>query len=278
MARRNRPRGDDSGGIWLLVLVAIIASATLPEGCVPGLSEAFAPPTTQPGPGDELPLPEFPSIPGLPGLPSITIPDSGPPTPKPGDPGGDPEGDLPPSEAATILAGLTVAPEVNDGSYDRDLYDHWNPVPPNGCDARTQVLIDESLTPANWDPTGDCAVLPGGGDWISLYDGERTDQPSEFDIDHLVPLAEAHRSGAHRWDAATRERFANDTTRSYSLIAVSARSNRSKSDKDPAEWLPPDAGYRCTYVTDWVRVKRDWGLSVDPDEKTAIEQVLAGCG
>ncbi len=42
-------------------------------------------------------------------------------------------------------------------------------------------------------------------------------------------------------------------------------------------WLPPAAGYRCPYVTDWVADKTRWGLSVDADEQAALAQTLDQC-
>jgi hypothetical protein len=65
-------------------------------------------------------------------------------------------------------------------------------------------------------------------------------------IDHVVPLAEAWRSGAAAWNADQRERFANDLV-DPQLIAVSASSNRSKGDQDPAEWKPPRRVTWCLY-------------------------------
>ncbi len=59
---------------------------------------------------------------------------------------------------------------------------------------------------------------------------------------------------------------------------VSAGFNRSKGDQDPAEWLPPDESFRCTYVEDWVVIKAAWDLSVDAAEHDAIVDVLSGCG
>ncbi|MFF0465487.1 hypothetical protein [Streptomyces mexicanus] len=61
------------------------------------------------------------------------------------------------------------------------------------------------------------------------------------------------------------------------MIAVSAASNRSKADQDPTTWLPPAAGYRCPYVTDWVADKTRWGLSIDADEQAALAQTLIQC-
>ena len=112
---------------------------------------------------------------------------------------------------------------------------------------------------------------------MSAFDGVETTDPSSFDVDHFVPLSEAWASGARNWDANTRERFANDLAYEMSLIAVSASSNRSKSDSDPSEWTPPASEYKCEYVFAWVNVKSRWNLSVDNGERMAIESAWTGC-
>ncbi|MEU6235880.1 HNH endonuclease family protein, partial [Kitasatospora sp. NPDC047058] len=76
-----------------------------------------------------------------------------------------------------------------------------------------------------------------------------------MDVD---PLAEAWDSGAFAWSSKEREAYANDLGDPRSLIAVSAKSNRSKADKDVAEWMPQAAHYACTYLTDWTTVKTRW--------------------
>ena len=58
---------------------------------------------------------------------------------------------------------------------------------------------------------------------------------------------------------------------------MSARSNRQKSDRDPARWMPTSAGYACAYVEVRVGVKLRWDLSMDPVERAAVDSVLAGC-
>nr|WP_237133776.1 HNH endonuclease family protein [Pseudohongiella sp. O18] len=90
----------------------------------------------------------------------------------------------------------------------------------------------------------------------------------------MVPLQEAHNSGAYSWDAGRREAFANDLVLSKALIAVSASANRSKGARDPAEWLPTNASHRCDYVKNWMEVKRRYGLEIDSAEREAIEAVL----
>jgi hypothetical protein len=95
-----------------------------------------------------------------------------------------------------------------------------------------------------------------------------------LDFDHLAPLAEAWDSGASAWTPKAREAYANDLGDDRALIAVSAASNRSKSDQDPATWQPPAAGYRCTYAADWVAMKTRWRLSIDPAEQMALTGIL----
>ncbi|MDE0661985.1 MAG: HNH endonuclease family protein [Gammaproteobacteria bacterium] len=92
------------------------------------------------------------------------------------------------------------------------------------------------------------------------------------DIEHIVAAAEAHDSGLCRADRETRTRFARDLD---NLTLASPGVNRhSKSDKDAAEWLPPDN--RRWYARTVVRVKRKYGLSVDAAERDALADVLGG--
>ena len=71
-------------------------------------------------------------------------------------------------------------------------------------------------------------------------------------------------------DSARRRDFSNDLGYEHSLLAVSASSNRSKSDRDPAEWMPAADG--CWYVAAWIAVKHRWSLAVDPIEESFSEQ------
>ncbi|MEN9802359.1 MAG: hypothetical protein RLZ37_1484, partial [Actinomycetota bacterium] len=57
--------------------------------------------------------------------------------------------------ALDVLAGISVMRERGDG-YDRDLFEHWITV--GGCSTRENVLIRDSLTPAQVDPFG-CRVV-----------------------------------------------------------------------------------------------------------------------
>ncbi|MGQ4483449.1 HNH endonuclease family protein [Streptomyces sp. SAS_276] len=170
------------------------------------------------------------------------------------------------------LAALPVSDESRAG-YERTKFKHWTDADKDGCNTRMEVLKAEAVTAPSQGPN--CALT--GGSWYSPYDDRYLDSASKLDVDHLVPLAEAWDSGASAWTAQEREGYANDLDDARDLIAVSAASNRSKADKDPAEWLPPYAGYRCQYDTDWIADKTRWGLSIDATERDALTQQLADC-
>lgn len=173
--------------------------------------------------------------------------------------------------ALGLLAGLRATSEHYVG-YARSLFVHWIDADGDGCDTRDEVLLQESRTTPR---TGaGCSVF---GTWRSAYDGKTTTRASTFDIDHMVALKEAWDSGAWAWTRERRQAYANDLGDSRSLRAVSAASNRSKSDKDPAEWVPPLASFRCTYASEWVVVKTRWDLAVDSREKAVLRRLLAPC-
>ncbi|HEY8548261.1 MAG TPA: HNH endonuclease family protein [Acidimicrobiales bacterium] len=197
-----------------------------------------------------------------------------PTTPAPDAPAAPPGPATPEGPAAEVLASLTVLPEGRRDGYEREAFGNGWGVAPDGCDVREHVLAAESRVPAARGPDG-CSV--SRGDWLSLYDGYSTPDPDELEIDHLVPLAEAWESGAAGWSDERREAFANDLDRPDALVAVTAATNRSKADGDPADWLPPDRGAWCRYAGAWVTQKAAWGLTIDPAEHDALANVLATC-
>jgi hypothetical protein len=173
--------------------------------------------------------------------------------------------------ALELLALLRTAGE-HPGGYDRTLFRLWVDADEDGCSTRDEVLIAEAVGTAE---IGDDCTLTGT--WRSAYDGATTTDPSSFDIDHVVPLKEAWDSGAWAWSAMQRRRYANDLGDWRSLRAVTATSNRSKADKDPAQWLPPLGSFHCQYATEWIVVKVRWSLKVDARERAKLRDILAGC-
>jgi len=167
---------------------------------------------------------------------------------------------------------LKVAPDVRDG-YSRTKFRHWSDLDKNGCNTRNDVIIQEALVKPKVDKG--CKIVKDTGRWLSAYDGVTVTNFSGLDVDHMVPLAEAWDSGANLWDTARREVYANDVGDPVSLIAVTATTNRSKSDQDPAEWLP--AKDVCTYIRNWIQVKVRWSLTVDENELKVIRATNAKC-
>ncbi|WP_243793931.1 HNH endonuclease family protein [Saccharopolyspora gloriosae] len=176
-------------------------------------------------------------------------------------------------EAVEQLAALKVEPEGSMDGYSRDSFEHWIPAPDAGknCNTREAVLRrdGESVQINN-----SCQATSGS--WVSTYSGETVADDSDVDIDHMVPLANAWRSGADEWTDERREQFANDMNLPQ-LVAADKKSNRSKGDKDPSKWRPIESAW-CGYSTDWVTVKHSYGLSITTAEKSALEEMLATCG
>ncbi|WP_183097844.1 HNH endonuclease family protein [Nocardioides pelophilus] len=167
----------------------------------------------------------------------------------------------------TAIASLTVATEVRTG-YERSKFKHWVDADGDGCSTRTEVLDIESETSVT------CSNLAGGR-WFSYYDRVSWTDPSRIDIDHMVPLAEAWDSGARNWTAAQREAYANDLGDYRTLVGVTDSVNSAKGDQDIAEWKPTYD--KCRYLREYVAVKIRWRLSVNSGEKTAMQNLAAGC-
>ena len=120
-----------------------------------------------------------------------------------------------------------------------------------------------------------CDVVAGR--WVDAYTGAVITDPSMIDIDHMVPLANAHRSGGALWSTTVKQYYANDLELEVALIAVSASANRSKGDRSPDEWKPPATTAWCGYATWWVEVKHRWSLTVTTSEKSALQDMLGTC-
>jgi hypothetical protein len=174
--------------------------------------------------------------------------------------------------AARQLGQLAVATSSSMRGYSRARFPHWRSTGAN-CNVRDSVLRrdGEPLGPVK---LSGCNVV--GGRWHSPYDGKTLTDPKDVDIDHMVPLANAWRSGADTWDDKRRGDFANDLTRPQ-LKAVSLTSNRAKGDQDPAQWKPPVRAYWCQYAQDWIAVKFYWKLTITNAEKTALADMIRTC-
>ncbi|MER7276593.1 HNH endonuclease family protein [Dactylosporangium sp. NPDC000244] len=172
--------------------------------------------------------------------------------------------------AQTQLNALTVATEGSMSGYSRDKFPHWITIS-GSCDTRETVLKRDGTSVVT---SSTCAATSGR--WYSPYDGATWTASGDVDIDHVVPLAEAWRSGASSWTTARRQSFANDLTHPQ-LIAVTDNVNQSKGDQDPSTWQPPLTSYRCTYARMWINVKYTYGLKLQSSEKSALQTMLNAC-
>ena len=174
------------------------------------------------------------------------------------------------------LKGLEVSPPGSMAGYDREDFPHWSDaqelgwdVSDSACDVREAALIRD----------GEDVVVGEGcdvesGRWLDPYTKRAYTDPLDIDIDHLVPLANAYRSGASGWDEAERERYANDPD---NLLSVEDNANQEKGDKGPEAWKPPNRAIWCSYARRWIGVKSDYALTVNAQEKAALREMLATC-
>ncbi|KAF2730766.1 secreted protein [Polyplosphaeria fusca] len=174
------------------------------------------------------------------------------------------------SSANSMLSGLTVAAQGSQDGYSRDLFPHW--ITQSGtCDTRETVLKRDGT---NVVTSSSCAATSGS--WFSPYDGATWSAASDVDIDHVVPLSNAWKSGAASWTTSQRQAFANDLSNPQ-LIAVTDNVNQSKGDKGPEDWKPPLSSYYCTYAKMWIKVKDTYSLTVTSAEKSALTSMMGTC-
>ena len=182
---------------------------------------------------------------------------------------------------AEKLAELQVRPAGSMVDYSRDKFPHWSDAQeygwvlpagtpdPGSCDVRDAALIRDGR-----DEVVGSGCFVGSGRWFDPYTGNTYTDPLDVDIDHVVPLANAWRSGAASWDPAKRERFANVPP---DVLAVEDNANQAKGDKGPEAWKPPRRTYHCAYSKKWINIKHQWELSVTREEKSALNQMLSTC-
>jgi hypothetical protein len=188
-----------------------------------------------------------------------------------------------PSPTTTAVSGpapgleqLVVAPAYTASPYRRDAFgEDWIDADNDCHNTRAEVLMTETLEPVTFNANG-CTVATGR--WVDPWDGFTSNKASDFQIDHMVPLADAWRSGASTWTAERRQAFAQNLTDPNELNALHGSLNTSKSDKTPDQWKPPDRSSWCRYANEWVEIKVTWTLTVTVAERAALVGMLASCG
>ena len=157
------------------------------------------------------------------------------------------------------------------GEYNREDWGNWIDEDGDGLNTRHEVLAEESLIKP---VISNNKVV--SGKWFDKYTGKYFTNPSDLDIDHLVPLKNAYISGASNWSKKKKNRYYNYLKYDNHLIAVSKSANRNKSDKSPVDWLPPNEEYQCEYVREWFKIKTAWGLAIEDGFDEVSNRVCKG--
>lgn len=204
-----------------------------------------------------------------------------------------------------------------NSTYDRKRFPHWKRLQGQICDSRTLALIrdSEKKTKNKWEVwqrdfpealkgqtaeeidkkiNDPCATVVEGKWWdpytnqtferVVDYewapDKERLKRVNQqLDVDHLVPLGNAYKTGALQWNEEKRERYANYLVDRHHLLTVDSTENQSKGMRDPSEYMPPNRqeSYHCEYIKNWIAIKWRWALGLTPQEKHALTQEIKKC-
>ena len=160
--------------------------------------------------------------------------------------------------------------------YVRADWKHWIDEDGDCQDTRAEVLIAESSVSVTFQDGNKCKKVVAG-QWADPYSGSVFTVAKDVDVDHMVPLKNAHVSGGWLWTWARRREYANDLSAPDHLIAVSNSLNRSKGHRGPDGWKPPNKSYWCEYARNWEKIKLRWDLSMTPAEREAVEEMKGTC-
>ena len=177
--------------------------------------------------------------------------------------------------SSNLLDNLTVAAQNTTVTYDRDDWQHWIDADGDCQDTRAEVLIRDSSAPVTFTSSSNCTVKTG--QWLDPWTTITFSVASDVDIDHTVPLANAHRSGGWNFSATEKRNFANDLENIDALRAMDDSTNSSKGSRGPESWKPPAEDSWCDYATDWASIKIRWELTVITAEYNALAQMLDTC-
>jgi len=151
------------------------------------------------------------------------------------------------TQALRALEGLDVKKEDWCTDYDRDDYPYPRSI--------------------------EIAVVKHQGGLFSPYDMTCFDSRRDSDVEHIVAIAEAHRSGMCGRTKSEKSEFSSDV---LNLTLASPYVNREvKKAKDATGWMPDSN--KCWFAARIVAVKSKYGLTIDKKEARVLKRVLSAC-
>lgn len=160
-----------------------------------------------------------------------------------------------------------IETDAQTGRYDRALFGGWVDDDGDCLNTRHEILDSQSLEKSSLSPDR-CKVE--NGRWRDLYTGQFFTNPRDIEIDHLVPLKWAWDHGAHKWGTDKRVQFSNDL---QNLFPVEYSVNREKGYKGLLDWLPPNNGFHCPYVTRFLEVVQKYDLTLTLEESSDMRKL-----
>ena len=161
--------------------------------------------------------------------------------------GDDAGGEETPNAKPEYFLGLLVEPESDCSRYNSQHYSYG---------FNTDVVLAAQM-----------------GAIYAPYEDACFDRYTDVDVEHIVARKEAHDSGLCKADAVTRHQFGNDLANM--TLATKDLNRNVKRAKDAGEWLPDYN--RCWFAMRVVQVKLKYGLSIDAQERQALQETLDAC-
>lgn len=168
-----------------------------------------------------------------------------------------------------LLFAISCAQLPHAKKYNRKDWKHWVDADHDCLNTRSEILKLRSRGQITLNKKG-CTVI--GGVWDDYYYPEVHTSAKKVDIDHLIPLKNAHETGGAAWSKNEREVFANDPE---NLVITNLSYNRKKGAKGIDGWLPVHKDYACKYIKDWVKLKKKYRLLMTDKEQQTVN--LSAC-
>ena len=149
--------------------------------------------------------------------------------------------------------------------YQRADWEHWTDEDQNCLNTRAELLKSRSKTQVKMRKKG-CTVDRGA--WEDFYTGRMHTVASFVEIDHIVPIYEAYKTGGKDWPSSKKKQFANDLE---NLAITSKKLNRSKSAKIITQFKAANAELNKRYICTYFKIKTKYSLKLSDKEMGLIK-------